>query len=193
LNTLAAVARGNSEDQRLRQCSGRRAMARRLTMRCSHHETWLELDHAAEPPSVSPVGSSSGSADVKIPQHPSNCYCRFAGEGGQKLLGAAHENQPLDCPVFKVEVNPFGWKYGCTSFRPAVSFAQAGRFLVVGDPEALHVARDERCRNRLVDDGGIRGAEIAQSILRTNQSAERLGPFSAIAFRRRANRVYGSL
>ena len=70
-------------------------------------------------------------------------------------------------PVFEVEFEPLGRIYGRAPRSPAIPSRerQCGVFEqensadlpvdVAGNPEAFHVAADEKCRDRLVDDAGI--------------------------------------
>jgi hypothetical protein len=74
--------------------------------------------------------------------------------------------------VFQVEFEPFGWKYGCASRRAAIPSCKrqsgvlqqeypAGPPLdVTGNPEAFLVAADEKCRDRLADEAGIKRREL---------------------------------
>ena len=64
------------------------------------------------------------------------------------------------------------WKYGCTSPWLAVSPGEGEcgglnqenspdpSLSVAGNPEALHVATNEECRNRVIHNGGIEGLKL---------------------------------
>jgi len=99
----------------------------------------------------------------------------FADQGGDSLPQTHQWPELPDqriAAVFQVEFEPLGGKYSCACCRPALpSCKRHGRVLeqedsanppvdVTGDPKTFLVTADEKCRNRLIDDAGIKRPKL---------------------------------
>ena len=99
----------------------------------------------------------------------------FAHQGGYSLP-QAHQGSEVRgkriAAVLQVEFEPLGGKYGCACGRPALpSCKRHGGVLeqedsanppvdVTGNPKTFLVAADEKRRNRLIDDAGIKRPKL---------------------------------
>ncbi|MDR3490122.1 MAG: hypothetical protein P4M05_35240 [Bradyrhizobium sp.] len=100
--------------------------------------------------------------------------CHIADEGGHALSAplckVLQPTKPRDervALVIQVEFDPLGWKYCRTACRPAILSRKRNCGVleqensadsslgIAGNPEVIHVAADEKYRDRLVDDAGI--------------------------------------
>src|SRR5450631_1402671 len=95
------------------------------------------------------------------------------GDAASPLPGRGVQERPKlgdqrIAAVFEVEFEPLRRMDRCTSRRPAVPPGKGQRRVfeqeepanssadLAGDPEALPVAADEKCRNRFVEDAGFK-------------------------------------
>jgi len=86
---------------------------------------------------------------------------------GRKAQQSAERRDQRIAPVFQIEFESLGWKYcraspgagmpPCKRQRGAFEQENSAALAldVAGEPEAVSVAADEKCRDRLVDDSGI--------------------------------------